>query len=734
MKKAGIIFLSAACLFTVLAQDKLFIHKTDKSVLEVLVSTIDSLSFGSNQTVLNIHKTDHSISSYAVATIDSLNFGNGPDTVTITYNGASATVVNPLKKHGVEITQSGADIVVNSALDQNEVTYILSGTATEGSFKVYSNYRLNLNLNGVNISNSDGPAINIQSGKKISVNLAVGTTNVLTDGAVYATSTEDQKAAFFSEGQLQFTGSGSLSVKSNNSHAICSDDYIQIDAGNIAVTGAVKDGIHSKDYFRMNGGTLNVTATGDGVDCELGDVIINGGSITTVNAVADTKGISCDSLMTITGGTLNLTVSGNQSKGLKSKQAMTLSGGNITINTSGGVVLAALGSGYDASYCTAIKGNTNVDIAGANITIKSTGAAGKGISADGSINMSSGTVNITCSGTGTTYVNSSGVKDSYNSSCFTASANLNVTGGSLTCSSSGAGGKGMSADGTITIGSTTSSPTINLTTTGAKFLVSGTDYCHPKTMVSNGAITLNNGTTTISSTDDAIHSETSLTINGGTNTVTTSLEGIESKYIYITGGTNTINSSNDGINVTMGTVSGGTESNDNSLLSISGGTTYVTGADAIDSNGNFTMTGGIVFSNGPSSGAEEYCDINGNCNINGGVFVGCGSSQMQKAPSTTSTQACLFIKTTLSNSTMYTVAVAGVGVVSFKPKNGGGACLISTPQMTKGASYVIYTGGSYSGGTSTNNLYLDGVFSNSGATNKKSATLSTSTTVNSITI
>ncbi|HEY6913337.1 MAG TPA: carbohydrate-binding domain-containing protein, partial [Paludibacter sp.] len=427
MRKAGVIFLSVACLFTVLAQDKLFIHKTDKSVLEVLVSAIDSLSFSNDQTQFDIHKTDKTIATYPVSTIDSLNFGSGTDTVTITYSGATATVVNPLKKHGVEVTQSGADVVVNSTLDQSEVTYILSGTTTEGSFKIYSIYRLNLQLKGVNITNTDGPAINIQSGKKISVNIADGTSNVLTDGVVYATSTEDQKGAFFSEGQLQFTGNGSLSVKSNSRHAICSDDYIQVDAGNITVPGAAKDGVHSKDYFRMNGGSLNVTATGDGVECELGDVIINGGTITTLNAAADTKGIACDSLMTISGGTLNLTVSGNQGKGLKSKQAMTLSGGTITINTSGGPALTVLGSGYDPSYCTGIKSSTNVDIAGANITITSTGVAGKGISADGSINMSSGTVKITCSGTGTTYVNSLGAKDSYNASCFTASMNLNVT-------------------------------------------------------------------------------------------------------------------------------------------------------------------------------------------------------------------------------------------------------------------------------------------------------------------
>lgn len=955
MRKAGILLVSTIVILSVVAQDKLFIHKSDKTVLEYLISAIDHLYFSDSNSALNIQKTDNSIVATAVSTIDSLTFGAGTDTVTITYSGTSATVVNPLKGHGVEISQSGADIVVNSSLDQSAVTYILSGTATEGSFKIYSAYRLNLVLNAVNITNSDGPAINVQSSKKIGVSLAPGTTSSLTDGLSYATSTEDQKGTFFSEGQLLFSGSGTLNVKSFSKHAICSDDYIQVDGGTIVVTSSYKDGIHSKDNFRMTAGTLNLTTTGDGVECESGHINISGGNITTSSAGSDAKGLTADSTLTVSGGTINMTVSGLQGKGIKSKTAMTLTGGNITINTSGAAALTASGAGFDPSYCTAIKAGTSLSLAGSNITITSTGAGGKGISSDGTINMTAGTISITTSGagatytnisgvtdsyasacmdadgdisimggsftgicsgsackgvstdknltigdsshsptvtinntgvkllvsgtanytsavysepkniksdgvmnigggtftltstqqgantidcdslmtisggtigitlggnqakgikstramnltggtitvtatggvtleyttttskldpsycasiksdadinlagatitinssgaggkgissatniimtagtvkvtnsgTGTTYVNSSGTTDSYSAAGLTCDGNITITGGSLTCTSSGSGGKGVTCDGAVTIGSTTSSPTVNLTTTGARFLVSGSDYCHSKTLVATGAIIVYNGTNTITSSDDGIHSETSLTLAGGVNTITASSsttgvgEGIESKSITISGGTNTITASNDGINATEGTVVGGTESTDNSLLTISGGTTYVTGADAIDANGNMVMTGGIVFSNGPSSGVEEFCDVNGTAKISGGTFVGCSSSQMQKSSIfSSSSQYGVYITTTLSTSTLYTVAINGTTFISFKPKNGGGACYVSSPQMKSGAAYVVYTGGTYSGGSSANNLYLDGTLSTSSATSKKSGTLS----------
>ncbi len=736
MRKYVLLYLGLVCSVTMLAQEKIYIHKSDKTSTEVKISNIDSIYFSSDGSKAYF-RISGLLSEFAVSEIDSVSFIDYSSTIFVTYNGTTASVVNPLANNGVSVTVKGADVTVNSTSENTEINYSLKGTATEGMFKVYSTSKFNLNLNGVTLTNSDGPAVNIQSKKKCNITLEDGTTNTLADGSTYATSTEDQKSTLFSEGQIDFDGTGSLTVKSNSAHAICSDDYIDIKAGNITVSGATKDGVHANDYFEMSGGMLNITSTGDGVECESGYILISGGSLTSVNNSANAKGLTCDSTLTITGGTIKLTLAGNQSKGIKSDQKMTLSGGTITISTSGGVVLETSGSGYDPAYCTAIKSDDDIEINGSNITITSVGAGGKGVSSDKSIVVISGNLNITNSGTGTTYKNTKGTTDSYSAACLSA-ATINIAGGAVTTSSSGAGGKGFKADTSITIGDSNNSPTIGITTSGSKFVVSGSDYCHPKAIVCDGSIIINNGNTTISSSDDGIHAETAYTQNNGNVTITNSYEAVESFNITLIGGTLNVNASNDAINATAGTVSGGTESNDGSSLNVKGGTLIAscTGGDAIDSNGNIYISGGMTIANGPSSGVEEAADFNGSFVMTGGLFIGAGSnSNMTKAMSTSSTQANMYISSSaiISSSTLLHVQdSSGKDLLSFKPKTGGYKFLFSSSSLTKGSSYSIYTGGSYTGGSSNNGLYTGGTYSTSGATLKKTVSLSSSSTVNTI--
>ncbi|RFS15512.1 hypothetical protein D0T08_15290 [Emticicia sp. C21] len=89
------------------------------------------------------------------------------DTVVIVYSGTTATVNNAFSNDGVSVAVSGADVTITSKNTIKEIVYLLSGTASKGSFKIYSEYKFNITMKGVSLTNSAGPAINIQSGKKV---------------------------------------------------------------------------------------------------------------------------------------------------------------------------------------------------------------------------------------------------------------------------------------------------------------------------------------------------------------------------------------------------------------------------------------------------------------------------------------------------------------------------------------------------------------------------------------
>jgi len=231
-----------------------------------------------------------------------------------------------------------------------KIVYHLSGTSADGSFKIYSDKKYVLLLDNLTLTNSKGAAINSQSKKKCTMQL-VGTSN-LTDAKKYSTTPdgEDEKGTIFSEGQIIFSGDGTVNVTGIKKHAIVSDDYVEIQSGTVNVVSAASDGIHANDYFQMSGGTYKSRATtGDGIDADAGYIKIKGGLIDIELTTADTKGLKCDSILTMTGGEVVLNVTADQAKGIRTKQLFTLSGGKITATLSGGVVV----TDGDPSYCAA---------------------------------------------------------------------------------------------------------------------------------------------------------------------------------------------------------------------------------------------------------------------------------------------------------------------------------------------------------------------------------------------
>ena len=109
--------------------------------------------------------------------------------VYVDYNGTTAEVrVAGNIAQYIDVIANGAHVAIIQSSDfpgddLGEITYVLSGTSTNGSFWMDGAFKASFELNGVSLTNPDSAAINIRDGKRIQVTMVDGTTNTLVDGA-----------------------------------------------------------------------------------------------------------------------------------------------------------------------------------------------------------------------------------------------------------------------------------------------------------------------------------------------------------------------------------------------------------------------------------------------------------------------------------------------------------------------------------------------------------------------
>ena len=183
-------------------------------------------------------------------------------TISIVFGSAGATVTGD--ETGI-VSVSGNDVTVDNTDTGEIIRYELSGTASDGFFKIYGNKKQALVLKDLDLTNPNGAAINNQNKKRTFVVLEGR--NKLADGKKYTDTPddEDEKAAFFSEAQLIFSGSGSLDVTATGKAGITSDDYVRVlDGPTLTVSSTGGHGIRGKDAVVLTGGTLDVTVSKDG--------------------------------------------------------------------------------------------------------------------------------------------------------------------------------------------------------------------------------------------------------------------------------------------------------------------------------------------------------------------------------------------------------------------------------------------------------------------------------------
>lgn len=620
-----------------------------------------------------------------------------------------------LSDDGITVTGTGAYVDGNTVIITEGGDWEVTGSCSDGMIYVCTcsddeekdiNDKVKLRLNGMSLTNPDGPALYWDRCKKAFITIESGTVNTVTDGSSYTKTVEEHiidgvtysidasqaKGAIHTDDTIEIKGKGTLNVNGNYKHGICSDDDIQVENGVFNIT-SVKDALHANDDITMNGKNIEMTlnTSSDGIDSE-GTLNLELVKKITVNGAG--KGIKADGDIVVTDGSYVVDTADDCING---NAAVTISGGSFDL-TSGDDGITAV---------------TDLSISGGNICV--TQAAGKGIKNDGDINITGGTITV----------------DSTDD-CINGNAAVNLTGGTFDLTS---------GDEAVTAAAVLTTENIELTanTTGKGIKAESDLYVNSGTYVinsgddsihCNGNVTIYDGDFTLDSGDDGIHADTTLTINGGTIIITRSYEGLEGNDVIINGGVMSVTASDDGVNAAGGQDSSsqggrpgqnpfqpGTSSNNS--ITVNGGELYVVASgDGVDSNGALNFNDGIVVVQGPNSGGNFAVDADGTVGFNGGTVVAICSASAMWEDITRKTGNSVYNKSIGSVTKGSTICVTdstGSVLAAVKSQLSGslgilfyqsGATLSSVKFVTGGTysgtlnSYGYGTGGTVSGGSS----------------------------------
>jgi len=400
--------------------------------------------------------------------------------------------------------------------------------------------------------------------------------------------------------------------------------------GSLTVNGNTKHAIKSGDYITVKNLTLNLKSTsGDGISCNK-YFVMNSGNVT-ISGVGD-DGIQCDfeDDDTVTGET---TDHEDENSG-------------------------------------------NVYIQGGTLNISTTAAGSKGVKAAGTlyINEASTTTIITVTNSGG--VDASVSSDLVASACLKADKAIDISGGTLTLTNSGQGGRAINTDGTLTI----SGGNIDAQTQGSNYGSSNQGGGGFPGGWGGGG----NSSSSNHKYAKGVKADGDITIKGGTiNIYSKNHEGLESKgTITISDGQVYVQASDDAINTA-------------SHLTVSGGYVcgYSTGNDGLDSNGNMYIKGGLVYaicSGSPEVGLDANTEGGYKLYLTGGTIIAIGGIE-----NGSSLSQSYYSANSWNKNTWYALTI-GNDTFAFKtPSSGGNGIVVSgASQPTLKSGVTVSSGNS----------------------------------------
>ncbi len=401
-------------------------------------------------------------------------------------------------------------------------------------------------------------------------------------------------------------------------------------------------------------------------------------------------------------GSGTLTVNGNAADGIATKNDLKVYNGNLTVN--------AADDGLRGGDSVTIGNDTATDFSTLNLNITAKG--GDGIKANDT---------DTTSGKGFITVNGGTVNVNANSDAIHGAQAVNIYGGTLdikttgsTSSTADLSAKGIKAGCTDDAGNVITGV---ITIDGGSITADTTDDA----VHASGNINITGGTMEINTGDDAVHSDADVTIgdstaedyNDLTIVVYSGYEGIEGMNITMNSGTVIVNTTDDGFNAAGGADGsgnnnpggwgnwGGSSSGGSYTLNLKGGFALVNASngdhDGFDSNGALTVSGGIHVTNG-----QDAFDCDGTLSYTGGVYVkntgsgGMGGGGMMPGGSGSMTESVSASCSVNAGTRITLCDGSGNVIVSFIADKTVSSLVAGCTAYSGGA---FYTGGELNGST-----------------------------------
>lgn len=649
---------------------------------------------------------------------------------------SDVTAVITLSDNGSVVSGNGASVEDNDIVITSGGTYSFSGTLTEGRIKVEAEGQdVTIVLNGVTITNSEKDAIYIEYANSATIYVMEGTENVLTSGT--ETTYEEAKAAIdeanasaddttssednTSTTETSSADTASASESTDSTEAVdegfsnsqkatimakCS--LTVSGSGSLTVNGYINNGIQSKEILTISDVNLTLVSANDGIKAGT-ELNITSGTFD-IDSYGDA--IQSDGTLNISDGYFDIFTGNGSASAEKKSEAMPGGGGMGGERNSSDMIAKMLERmGVDGASDLAAALEEAGALESAPRDMNSVVDWLNGLVEDGTISADYQTTIDAIESAMSSFqpgqmgaqnqANMQPTGDSSQATDNTGNAAPQPTdmAGQAPQMAGGGFGGGMMDDTADSVDSDSNSVSQKgikaegvMTIDGGTFTIDTVDDAIHGT----SDVVINVGTFNITSGDDGVHSDTNLTVNGGTITVEDSYEGIEAGVITINDGEVSVTSSDDGFNASTTLT--------DPDITINGGVVYVNASgDGLDSNKNLTINGGTVYVDGPSDDMNAAIDIGtenqGIFVINGGTVTAVGSSGMLENADSSSTQQTItyVFSEKLEEGTVITVSdSSGNEVASFTLIKSASAVTYSSADLVSGETYT-FTAGDQSG-------------------------------------